>query len=128
MIVKLTYQFSLEVIKYTEKLEDLKKWNMASQLFRSATSVGANVREAQNAESKNDFIHKIKIAAKEADEAEYWLLLCRDAGSYPETGVLLKEIESISKVLSKIISTSKKGSAPSSNRQIIKSFHCNGFR
>jgi four helix bundle protein len=43
--------------------------------------MGANVREAQNAESKADFIHKIKVATKEADETEYWLLLCRESPS-----------------------------------------------
>ena len=53
----------------------MKKYNLANQLFRSGTSIGANVREAQSAESKADFIHKIKISAKEAEEAEYWLLL-----------------------------------------------------
>tara|TARA_R110001592_G_scaffold5436_3_gene29964 strand:+ start:5756 stop:5920 length:165 start_codon:yes stop_codon:yes gene_type:complete len=49
---------------------------MFSQVFRSGTSIGANTREAQNAESKRDFIHKFKISAKEADEVEYWLQLC----------------------------------------------------
>lgn len=56
---------------------------MASQIFRSGTSIGANIREAQNAESKADFIHKFKIAAKEADEVNYWLLLCRGSEFYP---------------------------------------------
>jgi len=118
LIVKLTFEFSVDVIKYTELLDELKKYNMSRQLFRAATSIGANVREAQNAESKADFIHKIKIAAKEADETEYWLFLCESATSYPSTGKLLKKIDSINKVLSKIISSSKKGS---SNYQIIKS-------
>ena len=48
---------------------------LSNQLFRSGTSIGANSFEAQNAESKADFIHKIKIAAKEADETQYWLIL-----------------------------------------------------
>lgn len=53
-----------------------KKFVIAKQLLKSGTSIGANSVEAQNAESKADFIHKIKIAAKEADETQYWLLLC----------------------------------------------------
>ena len=57
-------------------LEELKKYVISNQLLKSGTSVGANVREAQNCESKADFIHKFKIAAKDADETEYWLLLC----------------------------------------------------
>jgi len=70
-------------------------------------SIGANVREAQNAESKADFIHKMKIAAKEADEAEYWLLICKSAPSYPFNEQLLVDLAEIIKILSKIISTSK---------------------
>jgi four helix bundle protein len=76
-------------------------------LFKSGTSIGANVKEAQNAESKNDFIHKMKVAAKEADETEYWLGLCNNAEDYPNCEYLLNETNSIIKVLSKIISTSK---------------------
>ncbi len=82
---------------------------MASQIFRSGTSIGANIREAQNAESKRDFIHKFKISAKEADELEYWLMLCRDSIFYPNPPEsILTELRSIIKVISKIISTSKK--------------------
>jgi four helix bundle protein len=65
------------------------------------------VREAQNAESKADFIHKIKIAAKEVDEVEYFLLLCKSAKSYPYNPMLNDKLTSIIKVLSKIISSSK---------------------
>lgn len=107
LIVDLTFKFSMGIIDFTESLEGLKKYNLANQLFRSGTAIGANVREAQNAESKADFIHKMKMAAKEADETEYWLMLCNASKSYPEPTDLLKEIEAIQKVLSKIISTSK---------------------
>ena len=64
------------------------------------------MREAQNAESKADFIHKMKIAAKEADETEYWLLLCKYSKSYPDPGVLIEKNKSIIKILSRIISSS----------------------
>lgn len=74
-ILELSFNFALNIIKFTENLETLRKYNMANQLFRSGTSVGANIREAQSAESKADFIHKVKIADKEANETEYWLLL-----------------------------------------------------
>ncbi len=50
---------------------------IAKHLLKSGTSIGANVREAQSAESKADFIHKFKIADKEIKETEYWLLLCK---------------------------------------------------
>ena len=52
LIVKLTFEFSLLIIEFTELLESKRKFNLANQLFRSVTSIGANVREAQNAESK----------------------------------------------------------------------------
>ncbi len=68
IIVDLTFKFSLAIIDYCEQLESKKKYIIARQLLKSGTSIGANTREAQNAESKADFIHKFKIAAKEADE------------------------------------------------------------
>src|SRR3972149_10662746 len=107
LIVELTFQFSLEIIEFSELLESKRKFNMANQLFRSGTGIGANVREAQSAESKADFIHKIKIASKEADETEYWLTLCQLSPHYPDCmGLQEKSIEII-KILSKIISSSK---------------------
>jgi four helix bundle protein len=75
-LLKKSIEFSLAVIEYCEKLETRKKFVFAKQLLRSSTSIGANSMEAQNPESKADFIHKMKIAAKEADETQYWLLLC----------------------------------------------------
>lgn len=107
LIVDLTFKFSLSIISFVEILEKNKKFVLANQLIKSGTSIGANVREAQNAESKLDFIHKLKIAAKEADETEYWLLLCNSSESYPENEDLLVKIKEIIKVLSRIISSSK---------------------
>lgn len=109
LIVDLTFQFSLDIMEYAELLESHRKFVFANQILKSGTSIGGNVREAQNAESKADFIHKIKIAAKEADETEYWLLLCKFAKSYPTNEVLLEKVDSIIKILSKIIGTSKRG-------------------
>jgi four helix bundle protein len=107
LIVELTFQFSLNIIRYIELLEKEKKYVIARQLLKSGTSIGANVREAQNAESKADFIHKMKIAAKETDETEYWLLLCKGSDLYPDCNELLNACTSIIKVLSKIIASSK---------------------
>lgn len=75
--------------------------------MRSGTSIGANVREAQHAESTADFIHKLKIAAKEAEETEYWLLLCKYSIHYPINENLLSKIKEIQKILTKIIYSSK---------------------
>ncbi|MBE0646864.1 MAG: four helix bundle protein [Bacteroidales bacterium] len=92
----------------------MKKENVILDL--SFNSVGANIREAQNAESKSDFIHKMKIAAKETDETEYWFLLCKYSKSYSSPDPLIDKIISLKKLLSKIISTTKnslKGPLPS---------------
>ena len=107
VIIKLTFQFALEIVRYCEDLELTKKFVIANQLLKSGTSIGANVREAQNAESKADFIHKFKIAAKEADETEYWLMLCRESPHYPDPGARLEELQGIERIISKIISSSK---------------------
>ncbi|SDS07848.1 four helix bundle protein [Mucilaginibacter mallensis] len=105
LIVDLTFSFSLKIISFTEILESNKKYNMANQLFRSGTSIGANVREAQGAESKGDFRHKCKIAYKEAEETEYWLSLCKHADNYPFEESMYSDIKSIIKILGKIISS-----------------------
>ena len=107
LIVELTFEFALKIIKYTELLEKDRKFVLATQLLKSGTSIGANVREAQNAESKPDFIPKMKIAATEADETEYWLLLCDKTQGYPDCKELLNDCLSIVKVLSKINASSK---------------------
>ena len=108
LIMKLSFEFALETIEYVELLESKRKFVVANQLLKSATSIGANVREAQNAESKLDFIHKFKIAAKEADETDFWLLLCQSSKSYPSCENLLEKSVYIQKTINKIISTSKK--------------------
>jgi four helix bundle protein len=107
VIVEKSFQFAIKIVLYCELLEDKKKFVISRQLLRSGTSIGANVREAQNAESKADFIHKIKIAAKEADETEYWLLICKNTPSYPFEEQLLIDVQELLKILSKIISSSK---------------------
>lgn len=106
-VVNLAFGFALEIIEYTEELEARKRFNMANQLFKCGTSIHANIREAQNAESKADFIHKMKIAAKEAEETEGWLLLCNYSKSYPDSDQLLEKLTSILKLLNKIIGTAK---------------------
>ncbi|KAA9345851.1 four helix bundle protein [Adhaeribacter soli] len=107
LILKLTLEFALAIIQYAEKLDSERKYVLANQLLKSGTSIGANVREAQNAESKADFIHKFKIAAKEIEETDYWLLLCQNSPSYPNPENLQHKLISIKKIVSKIIISSK---------------------
>lgn len=77
------YTSTLLIIEYFELLESNRKYIISRQLLKSGTSIGANVHEAQNAESKADFIHKIKIATKELEETKYWLTLYEKSKSYP---------------------------------------------
>lgn len=107
-ILKHTIQFSLSVIDYCELLETERKYIVSKQLLRSATSIGANAMEAQNAESKADFIHKMKVAAKEADETQYWLTLCEFSNTYPGCKNLWLKLEEIQKLLSAILGTAKR--------------------
>ncbi|MCK9422485.1 MAG: four helix bundle protein [Bacteroidales bacterium] len=105
--MKLSLEFALDIIAYSEILEEHKKFVIARQILKSGTSIGANIREAQNAESKVDFIHKMKIAAKEADETEYWLTLCEMSKNYPFNKNIKEKLQAIIKVIAKIIVTSK---------------------
>ena len=108
VIVEKSFQFALRIMEFCELLEEQKKYVISRQLLKSGTSVGANVREGQGAESRADFIHKLKIAIKEAEETEYWLLLCKHSKSYPFDETLLIENKEILKILNSIITTAKK--------------------
>lgn len=107
LIIKLTLEFSILIVEYCEHLEGKRKYVISKQLLKSGTSIGANTREAQNAESKADFIHKLKIALKEVEETEYWLEICKHSKNYPNPNDLEQKIISIKNILSKIIITSK---------------------
>lgn len=107
-IVNKSFQFALDIIKYVDALENDKKFVIANQLLKSGTSIGANVWESQHAESRADFVHKLKISAKEAKETEYWLLLCKHSDGFPDISNKLDKLLEIQKLLSRIISTSKK--------------------
>jgi len=104
-IVNLTFEFALSIWDLSEELQERKKFALSNQLFRSGTAIGALVREAQNGESLADFIHKMKIAMKEADETEYWLLLC-SARNIVSSKPCLEKLIPIIRILNKIISTS----------------------
>ena len=105
IIVQKTIHFALKCIKYSEVLEHKKKYVIANQFLRSSTSIGANVCEAQNAESKADFIHKMKIASKEASETLYWLTLCEQSEGYEADESIRQNLDEIMRILSKIIAT-----------------------
>ena len=106
-ILVLTFQFSLDIVKYSTEIRKNGNYDLSRQLLKSGTSIGANLREAQNAESKSDFIHKIKIALKEADETEYWLLLLMECDKNHQIQLLLNSLCEILKILTSTIKTLK---------------------
>jgi len=110
-ILKLTLKFSLLIIKYCDALQDVRKFTVSNQVSRSGTSMGVISFEAQNAESKADFVHKIKIAAKEADESQYWLALFGLASNYPDCKILSQKLLEIQKILNNISRTAKQKSS-----------------
>ena len=107
LIVEKVIQFALLSIEYCHELEEQKMFVISRQLLRSSTSIGANVFEAQNAESKADFVHKMKVAAKEASETLFWLILCDRSDRIQFDRKLRNELDEILRILSKIISTAK---------------------
>jgi len=102
-----SFEFAIAIIEFCELLESKKKHIIARQLLKSGTSIGANIREAHSSESKADFVHKLKIAAKEAEETEYWLLLCQNSKNYPFDESLIPTLTEIQRLLSSIIFKSK---------------------
>lgn len=108
VILDLSYQFSLEILKINDLLENQKHFCIANQVLRSGTSIGANIREAQNAESKSDFIHKFKLAAKEAEETEYWLSLINDSKKLKIDPIIFSKIKELKAIINSIIASSKR--------------------
>lgn len=108
IILEKSVAFAISIISFSENLEKNKKFVISKQILRSGTSIGANIHESQNAESRADFIHKLKIAAKELEETKYWLLLCKNVDSYPYKHELDIKLKELGLILYKIISSSKK--------------------
>lgn len=109
-IKKRTFQFALETLLLCKKIQESdREFILTKQLIRSATSVGANIRESRNAQSKKDFIHKVSIAQKECDETSYWIeLLLASTNNNESTLTLLhKESVELMRILSTIIIKSK---------------------
>ena len=107
VLLKKSFEFSLEIVDFVQEIKELKHFELASQLVRSGTSVGANIVEAQRAESKKDFIHKLRISLKEADETKYWLRII-DLKIKQVDKELLKENEELIRLLVSIINSTKK--------------------
>lgn len=113
-IREMTFDFSLNIISLYKILVDNKEYVPSKQLLRSATSIGANVEEANAAQSRKDFISKTSIATKEAREIKYWLrLLDKSQLVTNDFSPYLISIEQIIKIITKIVKTSQEASANS---------------
>lgn len=111
IIKQKSFSFAVRIVSiYKHISENKKEYVLCKQLLRSGTSIGANVREADNAESKSDFIHKMSIAQKETDETMYWLELLKESEYLSEKDFesLFSDAAEILKILRSIILTTKK--------------------
>jgi len=112
-IKRRTFQYALRAIKLYQALQEGKDgagWVLGKQYLRAGTSIGANIEEAQSAESRSDFIHKYGIAQKEAKESLYWLRLLAESGIVARKRLvpLMRETEQLYAVVTAIIVSAKR--------------------
>jgi four helix bundle protein len=110
ILLEKTFAFAIRIIRlYQYLINEKKEYVLSKQILKSVTSIGANSREAQNAESKMDFIHKLAIAQKEADETLYWLELLKATDYINETEFisLTNDCIEILKIIKSSILTTK---------------------
>lgn len=105
-----SYEFALRIVKLYKYLADEKReYVLSKQVLRSGNSIGANIEEAIQAQSTNDFIHKLSISLKEAAETNYWLRLLRDSDilNRKQADSILEDCEELQKLLTAVIKTTK---------------------
>jgi len=110
IVMNKSYSFALRIIKlYKYLLSEQKEYVLSKQILRSGTAIGALVKEAEHAQSKADFINKMNIALKEANETEYWLMLLKDSDYIDEKSFNSIHTDSIEliKLLVSIVKSSK---------------------
>ncbi len=105
-----SFDFALRIVNMYKYLLEKNEYVMSRQLLKAGTSIGANISESEHAESKADFIHKLSIALKEANEIEYWIKLLFKAKYIEESEYtsINKDLIEILKLLISIIKKSKK--------------------
>ena len=105
-----TYSFANRIVKaYRYLTKEQKEYTLSQQLLRSGTAIGALVREAKFAQSKADFINKLSIALKEANETQYWLSLLHDNEYIDESSFLsiYEDAKEVTAILVSIVKTTK---------------------
>lgn len=109
VIKEKTYAFALRIVRLSQFLRELREYELAGQVLRAGTSIGANVEEALAGVSRADFVAKMSIASKEARECHYWLRILRDSKIVPAKKIdpLISECEEILRLLTAIVKTSQ---------------------
>ena len=110
VVMDKSYAFALRVIKlYKYLIYEKKEYVLSKQLLRSGTSIGALIKEGEHAQSKADFLNKMNVALKEANEAEYWIELLRDSEylSSAESLSILEDVSELIKLLASIVKSTK---------------------
>ena len=110
IVQKKSFQFAVRIVKLCKYLrEEQNEYILTKQILRSGTSIGANIAEAQQAQSKSDFVHKMSIALKEASETDYWirLLHATDYLNDKEKDSILLDCAELIKMLTAIVKSSK---------------------
>ena len=105
-----SYDFAIRIVKLSQYLQhERKEFVLSKQILRSGTSVGALIREAEFAQSKIDFVHKLSISLKEANETEYWINILKDTGyiDYKLYESLVTDCNELLKILITSIKTAK---------------------
>lgn len=103
-IVDISFAFAVRIVNmYKYITSEKKEYVLSKQVLRSGTSIGANVKEAVVAQSRKDFIAKLNIALKEANETEYWLQLLHTTGYLDDVESILEDNRSIIRILTSII-------------------------
>lgn len=106
-----SYAFALRIIRlYQFMADERREYVLSKQVLRSGTSIGANIEESVHAQSKVDFVHKLSIGQKEANETNYWLRLLKDAGYIEEklAESFLSDCDEIQRLLAASIKTAKR--------------------
>ena len=109
-----SFNFALRILKLHRNFVEVRKdYTLSKQIYRSGTSIGANIYESTQAESRADFIHKLSISRKEAVETQFWLLLFKEGGilSSVQANSLLKDCDELERLLTSSIKTAKANEA-----------------
>ncbi|MFH6965629.1 four helix bundle protein [Flavobacterium sp. FlaQc-28] len=109
VIKEKSFAFAIDIVNLYKVLAESKEFVLSRQMLRSGTSIGANIREAEHAQSKADFIHKLSISLKEANETEYWLDLLHETKYLSDIDFLniKPKITELLRLLTSIVKTSK---------------------